>query len=316
MLKTRDRRALIAGGTLIAAALVLTFVVLPSVRSFSTARQELSMERSLLDREIRAVAQAGDAAKALRLAEGELGRLATASFDGSEPALATGELARHVEAIGALTGVTPLHIEPLGAQGGTSGTSRVRIRTAGTTTYGSLIVLLHRIETAPVPMSIEQFAVRLSDGVPEDEDVEPLLAFTLVVQALALEDRARIATFDRADHAQHTSGDELVSEAAIIASLTDDPFQPGVNVPGRTPSFAATKTGPVTPPGSIRLVGTVALPENRSVVMAQWGTEPARIVRIGEQIGALVLRRVEPGSAEFEDESGSRLTVRVPKPGA
>jgi hypothetical protein len=56
-------------------------------------------------------------------------------------------------------------------------------------------------------------------------------------------------------------------------------------------------------------------PDGRVAAVCRVGSEPARMVRVGERIGAYTLARVEPGRAILTGPGG-RLELSVPKPGA
>lgn len=105
----------------------------------------------------------------------------------------------------------------------------------------------------------------------------------------------------------------------VVAAALEDPFRPA---PAEVPIAAAAGAGlpPVPPPsepaaGAIRLVGTMLFPDGRAAAVCRLGSEPARMVRVGERIGAYTLARVEPGRAVLTGPGG-RLELSVPKPGA
>jgi hypothetical protein len=85
--------------------------------------------------------------------------------------------------------------------------------------------------------------------------------------------------------------------------LPDDP------VPDPAPVLAAPD------PGAVRLIGTVVMPEGRSFAMCQVAGEPPKLVRLGETVGDLTLRRVDQGLAVFITAGGATVEARVPKAG-
>lgn len=57
------------------------------------------------------------------------------------------------------------------------------------------------------------------------------------------------------------------------------------------------------------------MPEGRGFAMCQWGADPPRLVRIGESVGGLTLKGIQPGRAIFLTGGGKRYEVQVPKAG-
>jgi hypothetical protein len=102
----------------------------------------------------------------------------------------------------------------------------------------------------------------------------------------------------------------------VVAAALEDPFRPA-SVPPPAPAapaeaVPASSPAPVAP---VRLVGTMVFPDGRAAAVCQVGSEPARIVRVGEAIGGYTVARVEPGRALLTGPGG-RLELSVPKPGA
>jgi type II secretory pathway component PulM len=91
-LSSRDRRALLWGAAIGAAALVFALVVKPYVRSLGETRDELSAQRELLARE-RAVLRASDRFPAtLRQSQSALAEKSTPLFDAVDELSATSDL--------------------------------------------------------------------------------------------------------------------------------------------------------------------------------------------------------------------------------
>jgi hypothetical protein len=80
------------------------------------------------------------------------------------------------------------------------------------------------------------------------------------------------------------------------------------------PVFTASVTADA-PPQSLRLMGTVALPAGRGAALSQLGSQPARLVRVGETIGEYTLQAVQQGAATFVSSTGERLELKVPRAG-
>jgi hypothetical protein len=136
---------------------------------------------------------------------------------------------------------------------------------------------------------------------------DQLLTFAITLSGTGLADRARLVRLD-VEPMRMPQRADLPSETALLEALIDDPFRPGVNLPGSERSEEVLPAQPA-PSADARLaiMGTVVLPRDRGLVMAALGADPPRLIRVGDRIGALRLVRVEPGAAEFEDESGSRI---------
>jgi hypothetical protein len=315
-LAARDRRALKFGASIVGAALLLFVGVLPALRAFATARDTLASERGLLARERDVVRGAPAAEAKLRAVEATLATFAYTTFDAAEPELATLEVARLIETIAKLSELD-VRSAPLGIEVTADEITRLRVRVTGEADFAQLMLLLHRIESGPVLLRIDELAVRSDDRERSTTtETSPLLTFAITLSGTGLADRARLLRLD-AEPMGMRQREDLPSETALLEALIDDPFRPGVNLPG---SERGEETLPVdsAPNADARLaiMGTVVLPHDRGLVMAALGTEPPRLIRVGDRIGGLRLVRVEPGAAEFEDESGSRTIVRVPKPGA
>jgi hypothetical protein len=103
-----------------------------------------------------------------------------------------------------------------------------------------------------------------------------------------------------------------------IRSVRRDPFHPDRRAPAARyllpePESVAAELNvgrPLT--GSIRLLGTVVNASSGGFVMAQWGGDAARMVHVGDTLGAWTLRAVARASADFVDALGDTLTVRLP----
>ena len=103
----------------------------------------------------------------------------------------------------------------------------------------------------------------------------------------------------------------------VVAAALEDPFRAApvpVPVEGAAP-LPSAMTPAAPDPGAVRLVGTMLFPDGRAAAVCRVGSEPARMVRVGERVGAYTLARVEPGRAILTGPRG-RLELSVPKPGA
>ena len=88
---------------------------------------------------------------------------------------------------------------------------------------------------------------------------------------------------------------------------------PGEEIP--IPVEDATAPPPA-PAATLRLLGTMLLPEGGGMAMVQAGGAPPRLVRIGETVGEWTLQSVGRRTASFVDPSGARTQIDVPEPGA
>ncbi len=102
----------------------------------------------------------------------------------------------------------------------------------------------------------------------------------------------------------------------VVAAALEDPFRPApVAQPAAAVPVGAVPEPVSAPAAPVRLVGTMVFPDGRAAAVCQLGSEPARIVRVGEAIGGYTVARVEPGRAILTGPGG-RLELSVPKPGA
>ncbi len=109
----------------------------------------------------------------------------------------------------------------------------------------------------------------------------------------------------------------------IVAALDHDPFHPERRRPRqrfRLPSERVTSVArrPARPSGlppSMSLTGTMAYGNGGGVAILR-DRGSTRLVRVGEQVGDLTLRRVEREEVVFVSVSGARIVVRVSKPGS
>lgn len=109
----------------------------------------------------------------------------------------------------------------------------------------------------------------------------------------------------------------------VLIAVAKDPFHPERRRPGarfelpavRTAASARRETSQAAET-SLRLVGTAVSGSDGGFAMCSWQGGNPKIVRIGERVGDLTLRRVLPGAAEFITSAGGTITVHVNKAGA
>ena len=76
------------------------------------------------------------------------------------------------------------------------------------------------------------------------------------------------------------------------------------------------KVEPSEPAAAVVLLGTVMSTDGTGFALCQLGTEPAKLLRPGQSIGGLTLRRVEQARATFASADGQVSTLVVPRGGA
>jgi len=110
--------------------------------------------------------------------------------------------------------------------------------------------------------------------------------------------------------------------ASLAVAVENDPFHPERRRPAerfRLPGEAEPSDTLAAGNGaaaSMRLLGTAVLAEGRGFAMYQAGAETPRLVRVGETVGELTLKRVDQGRAVFRTRAGRAIELRVPKAGS
>lgn len=107
------------------------------------------------------------------------------------------------------------------------------------------------------------------------------------------------------------------SSSDIARLIARDPFSPlraAPDVPYRI-GAAGTDSIFMRSPVPVRLLGTIVRAAGRSFAMCRIEGEPARVVYPGDRIGELTLESVSQGSANFIDDAGARVVLRVPRTG-
>jgi hypothetical protein len=109
--------------------------------------------------------------------------------------------------------------------------------------------------------------------------------------------------------------------AQVAAAVSHDPFHPERRRPAvrfRLPGESLAADGAVpasAADNSFLLIGTAVMSDGGGFAMCQWGTEPPKLVRVGERVGTLTLKVVARGRATFADAGGRLMEIRVPKAG-
>lgn len=121
---------------------------------------------------------------------------------------------------------------------------------------------------------------------------------------------------DAATASHHVGASDGFGDAVSIAY---DPFRPDRAPPKATLVLGGMATATGTGPESAQplvLIGTAVLPNGGGFATCQIGSEPARLVRIGESLAGYTLRTVAQGRAIFRTESGEEIEVRVARTGS
>lgn len=116
------------------------------------------------------------------------------------------------------------------------------------------------------------------------------------------------------------AGGATPSRDVVTRAVAADPFRPDRRPPAepfRMPGEALPSDSVVeslAPASAIQLIGT-AVSDGGGFVMCQLGSDPPRLVRVGQSIGGFTLLSVGRGRAAFRDRAGQALDLRVPKAG-
>lgn len=105
----------------------------------------------------------------------------------------------------------------------------------------------------------------------------------------------------------------------ITPAVELDPFRADRRRPPARyaiPGDAPPSEKPQAPaPGAVTLLGTVMSLDGSSFAMVGVAGSPPRVVRVGQAVGDLTLKKVEQGKAVFRSASGDVVTLTVPKAG-
>jgi len=101
-------------------------------------------------------------------------------------------------------------------------------------------------------------------------------------------------------------------------TVATDVFRPGH--PSNEPTFRmpgeALPTGPDRDPGHpVVLIGTGVLPDGGGFAMWRIGSEPARLVRVGQHVSGYTLLAVRQGKATLKSERGITIDISAAKAG-
>lgn len=109
------------------------------------------------------------------------------------------------------------------------------------------------------------------------------------------------------------------SSAQFVVLLESDPFHPERRRPdvrfGAAPIDAAIEPVSERSAPTVQLLGTVVLPQQRSLAMCRVGNERARLLRVGDTLSSMKLAEIGQGRAVFVGSRGERLDLTVRKGG-
>ena len=117
-------------------------------------------------------------------------------------------------------------------------------------------------------------------------------------------------------------GREYLAVAVAAAPFAPD-RRPPVNrfrMPGRAAAAFEQRNGVVgaeaAPTAAIQLLGTMVLPGGGGLALVRGMGEEPKLIRIGESVGTLILRKVQLGTAVFVTSDGSVVELEVVGQGA
>jgi hypothetical protein len=106
----------------------------------------------------------------------------------------------------------------------------------------------------------------------------------------------------------------------VTPAVELDPFRPERRraparypVPGDAPP--RLEKPPETAPSAVTLVGTVMSLDGSGFAMVAIAGSPSRVVRVGQTVGELMLKKIEQGKAVFRSATGELVVLTVPKAG-
>ncbi len=106
--------------------------------------------------------------------------------------------------------------------------------------------------------------------------------------------------------------------ANVQAAVENDLFNPdrtAPDTPYRMPGEAAADEKPRVDPPKPLVLGTAVASDGRNFATVQLGSEPPRLVRVGDRIGEWIVKAITRGKVVLESAEGSRAELAVPHPG-
>jgi hypothetical protein len=299
-------------------------VVRPVATSFAELSNRVSRERDLYRRESTLLRERPLLEAAFRHSAALLLEQSPGLFDGRDTVTAAAALVSYVTGHAASHRVFVQSSESGGSTIGEDGILRIGVEVRAVSDVAGLLAWLRALERGQKLLRVSQLTVLPAAelGSSNPGAGSELLGLTLVAEGFALHEFMLPTAAASADSTRPrpTAASRLVPESREPnAALTADPFRPDrrpAPVPFRMPGEAlpGAEAEPPAPVQAIVLIGT-AVSDGGGFAMCQIGSEPARLVRLGERLAGYTLRSVGQGRATFRTETGQVIEVRVARAG-
>ena len=173
-LSQRDRRALLWGGGIAAAALVFAFGVKPYFRALRETRDELTTQRELLGRERAVLAAANKLPVALQQSRGTLADYSTPLFDGQDELSATSDLSDEISKAALTSRVLVQGLETRKAEALNDGIVALAVDFRAEGDFEGVLHFLNSVERGNKLIHVSSLAIQRMDrpvapGVPDTE---------------------------------------------------------------------------------------------------------------------------------------------------
>jgi Type II secretion system (T2SS), protein M len=181
-MRSRDRRALMVGGSILMAALAFSAGLQPYRRSHAALAERISEQRALLARELSVLETADELPATVRDATHDLDGQRLRLLPGRDPLAATAALVGLVGEEARRQGVALEAIESRAAEPADEGLVGVRIEVRGRTDLEGLLRWLGRLDNGPVLLRIEGMTLARSNAgaEPDSADTESLLLAAII----------------------------------------------------------------------------------------------------------------------------------------
>ncbi|HEX7119602.1 MAG TPA: type II secretion system protein GspM [Longimicrobiales bacterium] len=164
-LTARDRRALIAGGAVVASALLWSFGARPYLAMVAELRARVEAERALLQRERALVARAGDYAALFDEGAKRLVEIAPRLLPGNDDAVGGAALARYVREHAGAAGVLLVRVAPLEAEE-QGGLADVGLHVVAESDLEGLLTMLTTLAHGGKLVRVDGLRIDASRGAP------------------------------------------------------------------------------------------------------------------------------------------------------
>jgi hypothetical protein len=193
----RDRRAIILGLAVLAPALLFVFVVKPYRAKLAEMKEQVSAERSLLERELALIAQGPTLPRELKAAEARVAVAEARLVKASNQPLAEAELTEALEEMSSESRVLLQEVRNVPLQRGEeppAGMGAIRLGIRGESDLEGVATLLHKIENSRLVMRLREVSL---EAKPDEVRARPpaqrgrpapppqigVMQFTLVVES-------------------------------------------------------------------------------------------------------------------------------------